>query len=1220
MLCLVLCLTVYKGLAQPAQEALGLLHLSQGSYDQAIQELSKVKELSPDGLRGMATAHLHKYNIDSASSYQRRLIASQSRTDNDLLLFVDILKMQSRYTEAFQWIAVYAENHPDDSRALKYFLDPEFFNRIHADTGRFEFYHLQVNGKENDRSLSFLGDEVVFASNRDHGVRPWITDQKQLGSDFDLYRSSSDSVGDVEEAKNLGPPFNSFRSEGNITFNRAGDVAIFSRSFEKQSLAEEERFGLFQSELVNGVWTDPQPFWFNHEGYSIQDPALSPDGSELFFASNMPGGFGGFDIYFVKERENQGGWAFPINTGRTINTEGDELSPFYHTTDSLLFFASDGQLGIGGLDLFVAKKDGNRFINISNLGLPFNSKSNDFALITDSSRNSGYFTSDRGGRSGGNDLFHFNRIDAEAEEGYKDPLDAEPILKNRLSYASGQGDIGGQFLYRKVAQENVYLNLYNSEGRRIGAATTDSAGKFVFTGLNFYDSYIIKLDEDQEGLFGQSTIFFLDNKGNKVDSARTLFFNAFSFQYLPKEYAFRPTLIEEDPSDLTIKILFTHEGVAQAVQDFELTALDGVIDTVTTDSFGYIEIPHLRHKQLCQLQLLSKDGFTMEKSSVEIVGFDGEVLAIAKKANDFQFRFTALRKLDYNNVSRYQGKKSNMFGRFVIDKKGKDGVVISLFDTEGNYVSTTTTDSTGEFIFDDLEYLKQYKLKLAEAYSDLFKDGKIYLLNEEREAIDSAGVFRFNEYAFVHLPEDVSLPLTLLDEEDEGSGIEGFYAIQDVPIEGERLMLSSKNGVRLDTTITAVNGQFAFEDLIADEEYILTLEDSLMVDDSSNVYLISDSNATGEKVDLGRGGIVIKPGTFGTRLGSEIREPVKRFNLNGAFQNDSNSVEGVELALFNDEGVRIQVAQIQADGGFSFEDLDYYGPCIIRLSAQDQSLFYGGRITISETVDHAGDIPTSKNFNEYRFVLSPSLVKPRIEYMDEEDQTLNLTTAVKGILRFKRFPNVPLKLGLLDQSKRIVDSVTVLRDGHFEFSHLTEGQKYFIYRNGGDDINYSDWVWNLSAFGNDLAVKSWKLNEDTLAFIAPKFWNGGNQNSGKGRSGVQENLPLEPVYFDFSENELSQAAKDDLANLVRMLASDPHLRLSIKGFTDSRGEGEFNLKLSESRAHAVSKYLQSQGIDPARLKAHGYGENHLLNHCSNGVECTEEEHAINRRTEFYIID
>ncbi|MEQ9188134.1 MAG: hypothetical protein RLP15_10405 [Cryomorphaceae bacterium] len=158
VLCLVLCLTAFRGLAQTEQEALGLLHLSQGSYDQAIQELSEVKELSTDGLRGIAAAHLYQYNIDSAAHYQRRLIASPGRTEDDLLAFVGILKRQARYTEAFQWIAVYAENHPDDSRALKYFLDPEFFNRIFADTGRFEFYHLEVNEKEDDQSPSFFGD------------------------------------------------------------------------------------------------------------------------------------------------------------------------------------------------------------------------------------------------------------------------------------------------------------------------------------------------------------------------------------------------------------------------------------------------------------------------------------------------------------------------------------------------------------------------------------------------------------------------------------------------------------------------------------------------------------------------------------------------------------------------------------------------------------------------------------------------------------------------------------------------------------------------------------------------------------------------------------------------------------------------------------------------------------------------------------------------------
>jgi len=820
---------------QSHNEAKGLENLSSKSYNEAIKEFNKVDDLSPDGLRGMATAYRELYKIDSALNYQRRLIATEKYRAPDLLEFVDLLKMQSKYTEAFQWLAVYAKNQPDDTRALKYFLNPDFFKRIHADTGRFEFYHLKINSEEDDQSMAFMGDQVTFSSSRDHGDTPWKAKLKRVSKEFDIYQARPDIVGDFEGAENLGDPINTEGNEQSITFNEKGDVAIFSRSYSSSDESAEERYGLFETRYVNGRWTMPEPLWFNHAGYSVHDPSLTPDGAQLYFASDMPGGFGGSDIYVVKQRENQGEWAFPINVGRTINTEGDEITPFYHTEDSLLFFASDGQLGIGGLDIFVAKLIRNRFLNISNLGLPFNSRHNDCGLICDPSRTFGYFTSDRGGLQGGNDLFHFVRLQEESDEDQKDPLDAEPVLKNRLSYAAGHGDIGGQFLYRKVAQENVYLNLFNSEGQRIGAATTDSLGKFAFTGLNLYDSYIIKLNEEQDGLFGQSTIVFLDKKGNKVDSARTLFFNAYAFQYLPRENALRPTLVEDDPSDLLLKALFSYEGKPQPFQIFELSSLDGVIDTLITDSFGFIHLSGMRHKQACQLKLLSENDFALENTSLEIVGFDGDVLAIAQKSPMFKFNFTALRKLDYNNVARYRGKKSNVFGRLVIDKQGKDGVVISLFDTEGNYVSTTTTDSAGEFSFNDLEYLKQYKLKLAEAYSDLFKDGKIYLLNEEGDPIDSAGIYRFNEYAFVHLPEDVSIPMTLLEEEDEGVGMKGFYAIDDVPVEGERMMLATKNGVKLDTTTTRPNGEFAFEDLLLDEDYVLSTDDSLGFPDAGSV-------------------------------------------------------------------------------------------------------------------------------------------------------------------------------------------------------------------------------------------------------------------------------------------------------------------------------------------------------------------------------------------------
>ena len=134
-------------------------------------------------------------------------------------------------------------------------------------------------------------------------------------------------------------------------------------------------------------------------------PAVSPDGRYLYFASDMPGGFGGKDIWRINLLERSGSLE---NLGPQINTAGDEMFP-YMRTDSLMYFSSDGHPGFGGLDLFTARLNstGDRW-SIENMGKPMNSAGDDFG-ITFGEGESGFFSSNRGDGRGYDHIYSFNK-------------------------------------------------------------------------------------------------------------------------------------------------------------------------------------------------------------------------------------------------------------------------------------------------------------------------------------------------------------------------------------------------------------------------------------------------------------------------------------------------------------------------------------------------------------------------------------------------------------------------------------------------------------------------------------------------------------------------------------------------------------------------------------------------------------------------------------------
>lgn len=239
----------------------------------------------------------------------------------------------------------------------------------------------------------------------------------------DIFVSNKDEKGNWQRPEPVEGELNSAFDEGIVSFSPDGQTMYLTMARRAQDANTSVE--IYTSKRSDASWSAPQKFEITGDTISaFGHPAVSPDGTYLYFASDMPGGFGGKDIWRINLKDRVGSLE---NMGEQINTSGDDMFP-YVRTDSLLYFASDGHPGFGGLDMFVARLNstGDRW-SVENLGLPLNSQGDDFG-ITFGEGESGFFSSNRGDARGYDHIFSFVKPDIKVTiSGMVLDKDEEPV-------------------------------------------------------------------------------------------------------------------------------------------------------------------------------------------------------------------------------------------------------------------------------------------------------------------------------------------------------------------------------------------------------------------------------------------------------------------------------------------------------------------------------------------------------------------------------------------------------------------------------------------------------------------------------------------------------------------------------------------------------------------------------------------------------------------------
>jgi outer membrane protein OmpA-like peptidoglycan-associated protein/tetratricopeptide (TPR) repeat protein len=271
---------------------------------------------------------------------------------------------------------------------------------------KFDATKSNISSEADDFGPVRVGDSVFFTSDRlnDDVLRTLFAKRfKTTQRPFlDIYGVRVNDKNELAgEAVRLEQGVNSPLHDGNLCFNTAGDEMYLSRSAyengDSGKIFDEEgtnRVHLYKSVRIDGIWREAERLSFVNENYSYMHPTLTRDGKRLYFASDMEGGLGGFDIYYVTVQLD-GTYSIPVNLGPTINTIHREQFPYVSNTGDL-YFATDGRLGLGLLDIFVAPLTVKGFTEPINLGAPINSRYDDFSLSYYSDNNGLYATNRNG--------------------------------------------------------------------------------------------------------------------------------------------------------------------------------------------------------------------------------------------------------------------------------------------------------------------------------------------------------------------------------------------------------------------------------------------------------------------------------------------------------------------------------------------------------------------------------------------------------------------------------------------------------------------------------------------------------------------------------------------------------------------------------------------------------------------------------------------------------
>lgn len=380
------------------------------AYTPAIDYLKKSlgKEDNWETKAKLAECYRKVNDPINAEYWYGQVVLSNSATPDQKLNYAQMLQQNGKYEEAKKWYAEYAQLRPMDNRGKMGLEACNELATFYKDSMIYRVDYMPFNSNKSDICPSYYQDGIVYASDRKAGNS--IKREYQWTGDgfYNMQFVKKNGANDYGKTKLWEGKANTRVHEAAATFSRNGDEMYFTRdNFNNGRMQRSSdriiKLKIYHQSRTAEGWTTPTEFEYNSNEYSTGHPSLSADGKELYFTSDRPGGYGGTDIWMCKKEGDR--WSAPQNLGGDINTEGNEMFP-YIAYNNTLYFSSNGMTGMGGLDIYATLNTNGKWSKPRNLGYPMNSTKDDFGIIATDLCNEGYLTSNR---KGTDDIYSFTK-------------------------------------------------------------------------------------------------------------------------------------------------------------------------------------------------------------------------------------------------------------------------------------------------------------------------------------------------------------------------------------------------------------------------------------------------------------------------------------------------------------------------------------------------------------------------------------------------------------------------------------------------------------------------------------------------------------------------------------------------------------------------------------------------------------------------------------------
>jgi outer membrane protein OmpA-like peptidoglycan-associated protein/tetratricopeptide (TPR) repeat protein len=453
--------------------------------EQFIDAISIYEKLAKKGVGSieiferLGDSYYFNANYEKAFIWYQKLYELNANCSSEYLYrYAQCLKSIGNIDQAKTILELYSNKEKLEIRAD---LFHKFIGKANTDdklSNAFKIKKLSINSSKSDYGGVLKGDTIVFSSARNQTLANMM--YKRTNQSFtNLYYFTINSSINIPEPKLFSKRTFSKFHEATPAFSKDGKTMYFTQNEVKTNNKGKVVNGLYKiykSVYKNGEWSSPEIIKIEaHDQSRIAHPALSPDEKYLYFASDMKGTFGVSDIFKIKIN-GDGTYGKPENLGSKINTEGRESYPFV-TKDNKLLFASDGQPGFGGFDIFVLDLDNPNALPI-NIGNEINGPMDDFAMVWNRETRLGTFTSNRKGGMGDDDIYLIEEVNPFVFE-------IEVPLKGSL-----QDVLSKDFL------PDAQLVLTDINDNIIATTKTDDKGKYSFDKIKTNQTYKIRIEKE----------------------------------------------------------------------------------------------------------------------------------------------------------------------------------------------------------------------------------------------------------------------------------------------------------------------------------------------------------------------------------------------------------------------------------------------------------------------------------------------------------------------------------------------------------------------------------------------------------------------------------------------------------------------------------------------------------------------------------------------------